>query len=101
VKTNNLAREGRSHSPGNLLPKSVPVPNHAFRKDALCVLCWSPDRRLVSRRKIGLNFVLANRSIGRKLGGKLFRINPPLLDSGPFLRQRYTTPCSEPQNHSN
>ena len=31
------------------------------------VLSWSPGRRLVVYRKIALNFVLADRLIGRKL----------------------------------
>ena len=84
------------HSPGELLCKSIPVLDHTFGIDGSCVLGWSPDRRLVARRKVGLNFALADRSIVQKL----FRINLPLIDPGPPLRQRRTAHCSKAQDHS-
>lgn len=40
---------------------------HAAVINRYRVLSWSPDRRLVVYRKVALNFVLADRLIGRKL----------------------------------
>jgi len=45
----------------------IAVRGHAAVINRYRVLSWSPGRRLVVYRKIALNFVLADRLIGRKL----------------------------------
>jgi len=50
---------------------------HADGIDGYCVLTWSLDRRLVVRRKVFLNFALADHLIVQKL----LRIERPPIDA--------------------
>jgi len=50
---------------------------HADGIDGYCVLTWSLDRRLVVRRKVFLNFALADHLIVQKLLG----IERPPIDA--------------------
>jgi hypothetical protein len=70
--------------------------DHTFGIDDSCVLGWSPDRRLVACRKVGLNFALADRTIGQQL----FRIGLSSIDARPRCRQRRAVPCSKAQDYT-
>ena len=70
-------REAACHSPSELLCNLIAVLGHAAGIDGYCVLSWSPDRCLVARRKIVLDFTPAHRLIGRKL----LRIERPSIDA--------------------
>jgi hypothetical protein len=69
---------GAYHSRGELLCSPIALLGHADGIDGYRVLSCSPDRHLVGSRKVILNFVPADRLIGRKL----FLIGHPPVDAG-------------------